>query len=40
MQGVVVASVLSAPTECAMTFIGKHGDIILHFDEAHFNQGP
>jgi hypothetical protein len=34
MQGVVVASVLSAPTECAMTFIGKFGNLIAHFDQA------
>ena len=30
----------SAPIECAMALIGKHGLVILHFNEAHFGQCP
>jgi hypothetical protein len=26
--------------ECPMTRVGKHGLLILHLDEAHFDQGP
>jgi hypothetical protein len=26
--------------ECTMTFVGKHGHVVAHFDEADFNQGP
>jgi hypothetical protein len=30
----------SAPIERTLTFVGKHGDLIAHFDESHFDQGP
>jgi hypothetical protein len=30
----------SVPIERAMTFIGKVGEIVVHLNEAHFNQCP
>jgi hypothetical protein len=35
-QGFLFASI---PINCAMTLIGKRGDVITHLDEAKFNQG-
>jgi hypothetical protein len=35
-QGFLFASI---PISCAMTLIGKLGDVITHLDEAKFNQG-